>query len=87
MDSVAGIPDEYRQSYDRMTEADQAINRSFQVRFILEADGTIVRADVVGSGDVTLREGLLERVKARVYEPATVDGKPVAVYLTSAFVF
>jgi len=87
MDGVAGIPEEYRRSYDRMGEADQMINRSFTVQFILEADGTITRAEVVGAGDVELREGLLQRVKDRVYEPATVDGKPVAVYLTSPFVF
>ena len=41
MDSLAGIPNEYRRSYDRMGEADQMINRSFTVQFILEADGTI----------------------------------------------
>ena len=81
------IPSEYRRSYERMSEAEMPQIQSFMVHFILEADGTITRAEVVGTGDIELREGFLEKVKSRVYEPATVDGNAVAVYLTSTFSF
>jgi hypothetical protein len=43
--------------------------------------------EIVGTGEVELREGFLERVKARVYEPARVDGERVSVCLTSTFSF
>jgi len=85
--SEEGVPGEYRRSYDRMSEPEQVTPRSFTVQFILEADATVVRAEVVGAGDEELRSGLLQRVKQRVYAPATVDGKPVAVYLVAPFVF
>ena len=81
------IPDEYRRSYERLSQAELPEIHSFTVHFILEADGTIQRAEVVGTGDLELREGLLERIKTRVYEPAMMDGKPVAVFLTSTFSF
>ena len=70
-----------------MSEAEEHIVQSFTVDFILEPDGKVVRAEIVGTGDVELREGFLERVKARVYEPARVDGELVAVYLTITFSF
>ena len=87
MDECQGVPSEYRRSYERLSQAELPEVRSFTVHFILEADGTITRTEIVGTGDVELREGFLERVKSRVYEPAMVDGKPVAVYLTSTFSF
>ena len=57
------------------------------MKFVLEADGEVGRAEVSGAGDVDLREALIQRVKMREYLPATVDGAPVAVYMTSTYTF
>ena len=80
-------PDDHRTSYERQAEEEETVVRTFTVKFILEADGKIGRAEVSGGGDVGLREALIQRVKMRVYEPASVNGLPVAVYMTSTYTF
>jgi hypothetical protein len=80
-------PDDYRTSYERSAEEEETVVKSFTVKFILEADGKVGRAEVSGSGGADLREVLIQRVRMRVYAPATVDGTPVAVYMTSTYSF
>jgi len=79
--------DEHRTTYEQRAEEEETVVRSYAVKFILEADGKVGRVEVSGSGDPDLREALVRRVKMRGYEPATVEGAPVAVYMTSTYTF
>ncbi len=64
-------------STDQMDEHRTSYEHSYKVG----------RVEVSGSGDPDLREALVQRVKMRGYEPATVEGAPVAVYMTSTYTF
>jgi len=69
--------DEHRTTYEQRAEEEETVIRSYKVG----------RVEVSGSGDPDLREALVQRVKMRGYEPATVEGAPVAVYMTSTYTF
>ncbi|MFO0568816.1 MAG: TonB family protein [Polyangiaceae bacterium] len=64
----------------------EGVEGTVRVQFLVKADGTI--GDVrVTSGDSRLSGAVVEAVKRWRYQPATFEGRPVAIWRTASFPF
>ncbi|MFI5181390.1 MAG: energy transducer TonB [Thermoanaerobaculia bacterium] len=57
------------------------------IEAVIDATGGVTRAEVIHRADPELDEAALSAVRQWRYEPATRDGKPVAVFLTVTMSF
>jgi hypothetical protein len=58
-----------------------------RVRVIVGADGRVLRATVTEGHELIPEETILECVNTRVFEPATLEGRPVPYVMTYVFTF
>lgn len=60
-------------------KGDQAVSAALTAQVVIDVDGTVRDAELVSGVNPELDAAFLESVEGYLFEPATLDGKPVPV--------